>query len=326
MITRPWLSVLMPTYNGEAFLRSALDSILLQGDPAIECIAVDDGSTDATLSILAEYSNRISLRIERRRRTGNWVKSTNFALARARGEYVCFLHQDDLWLGGRLSAFRQLAREHPDVDWFLSSCYFVDGAGKRCGIWRCPLPAVPHRIDRDFLLERLLVQNFIPIPGPMFKRARALTIGGMIETAWYTADWDFWLRLAESADAMYLAQPTAAFRLHAQSQTVTRSAHAADFRSQHQMIAETHMAMWRAGGWRRERVRKLSALSIEIDTALANMAHGEKVRVGGVLRSLWAIGPTDVVSYLNYSRIWERATARLRARLGRVPTRPESAR
>ncbi|MCL4825574.1 MAG: glycosyltransferase, partial [Anaerolineales bacterium] len=56
---RPWLSVLIPTYNGETFLPAALDSIAIQEDPDIECIAVDDGSTDQTLSILEQYKEKL---------------------------------------------------------------------------------------------------------------------------------------------------------------------------------------------------------------------------------------------------------------------------
>src|SRR3954466_5222777 len=59
----PWLSVIMPTYNGEMYLRSALESVLSQADDRIEILAVDDGSTDSTLRILESYRGRMPLTI-----------------------------------------------------------------------------------------------------------------------------------------------------------------------------------------------------------------------------------------------------------------------
>ena len=85
---KPWLSVLIPTYNGEAYLASALDSILIQGDDEIECIIVDDGSTDATLSIAQSYQDKLSLTVIQRQRQSNWVANTNYAMALAEGEYA----------------------------------------------------------------------------------------------------------------------------------------------------------------------------------------------------------------------------------------------
>ena len=60
----PWLSVIVPTYNGAAYLDKALESIACQHDHGVEVIAVDDGSTDDTRDILDRYSHRMPLRGE----------------------------------------------------------------------------------------------------------------------------------------------------------------------------------------------------------------------------------------------------------------------
>ncbi len=57
----PWLSVIMPTYNGERYLAAALESIRSQGDSEIEVLAVNDGSTDGTLEILRQHSPSLPL-------------------------------------------------------------------------------------------------------------------------------------------------------------------------------------------------------------------------------------------------------------------------
>ena len=57
----------------------------------------------------------------------------------------------------------------------------------------------------------------------MFSRAAAIEVGGLDPDLWYTADWDFWLKLAAAGPTAYLPRPLAGFRIHAQSQTAVRS-------------------------------------------------------------------------------------------------------
>jgi hypothetical protein len=318
MTGSPWLSVLLPTYNGDAFLASALDSIAVQEDPDIECIVVDDGSTDSTLSILESYSSRLPLVVRCPERTGNWVRNTNLALSMARGEYSCFLHQDDLWLGGRLRVLRRLTQRFPEIDLLLNACIFVDPAGRRLGLWRCPLPALPARMERDLILGRLLVQNFIPIPGPIFRTEVAVRAGGMEETSWYTADWDFWLKLAEMGPVGYHATPLAAFRIHGASQTVVRSAEQQDFREQLESVARRHLAIWNPPAATLARIRRLSDFSIEMNTSLAATAHRQRANLWRLWLRFVGLGPVQAHEYLRDSRIWERMYPRLRARLGRA--------
>ena len=84
---RPLISVILATYNGEEYLRAALESLVAQEErDAIEVIAVDDGSTDATLSILGEFSGRLRIDTDARSHSGNWVASTNRGLATRDGE------------------------------------------------------------------------------------------------------------------------------------------------------------------------------------------------------------------------------------------------
>jgi glycosyltransferase involved in cell wall biosynthesis len=76
-MSNPWLSVLIPTYNGEKYLVKALNSIAIQDDFDIECLAIDDGSTDETLAILKYFQTQIPLKIVQREPQKNWVANTN---------------------------------------------------------------------------------------------------------------------------------------------------------------------------------------------------------------------------------------------------------
>lgn len=92
----PKISVIIPVYNAEKYLSAALDSVLLGSFSDFEIIAVNDGSTDGSLSILREYSERDSrIRVIDKSNTG--VSDTrNVAIAAADGEYLAFLDSDDV--------------------------------------------------------------------------------------------------------------------------------------------------------------------------------------------------------------------------------------
>lgn len=322
----PWLSVLIPTYNGELYLPVALESIVMQGDKDIECIVVDDGSTDGTLSIVAAYQNWLHLVVHQRKQ-GNWVANTNYALRLATGEYVCFLHQDDLWLPGRLDILKSLINKFPDVGFFLHAAIFIDEEGRAQGLWRCPLPPAPAIISSDMLIERLLVQNFIAISAPVFRRDLAIAVGGMDETLWYTADWDFWLKLAAAGPAVYDPRPLSGFRVHSGSQTVRRSASLKEFREQLEIVFHRHFSRWQSEPSRKSRVRRAALFSIEANTALAGMIHRQAFNLLTLVVRFLALGPDGWSRYLTNSRIWERMSARLRIFvLGRIAWKTRYAR
>ena len=316
MPAQPWLSVISPIFNGEAYLTTALDSILLQGNREdMECIAVDGESTDATLTILQAYQDRLPLRIVQRERSTNWVIKTNYALSLAQGEYVCFLHHDDLWLKNRLQTMKQLTEQYPEAVLLLHPTYFLDHKGNRLGTWNSPLPAAPKTIKPDLMIEKLLVQNFISILGPVIKREIALEVGGLDEALWYTADWDFWMKIAARGNSIYHPQPLSGFRVHPSSQTVVRSSASQEFRAQLETVAIKHFNQWQAPESIKQRLKKVIQFSMEVNIALAGVSHGQKADVLALLFSFLALGPAGGYRYLRDSRIMERVLARLRTQM-----------
>lgn len=307
-MTRPWLSVVVPTHNGAAYLSAALDSIVAEADPDVEVIAIDDGSTDSTLDILTQYQPRLNLTINRRH-AGNWAANSNEGLRLARGEYACFLHQDDFWMPGRLRKVNAQLQRTP-ANLLLHACEFVDRSGRKLGPWRCPYPA--HRpLGPDRGMAPLLVQNFIGIPGAVFHRETALATGGLDESLWYTADWDLWLKLAAIGPTVYLPSILAAFRLHPQSQTARRSHTIDDFREQMREMMRRHFDAWpEADPARRDSVRRAARASVEVNVALAAAYHRQPVPITRPLSSLADLGVLHWRRFLNDSRLWERVFAR----------------
>ncbi len=313
-MNQPWLSVVLPTYNGASYLAQALDSIVLQQDPEVEVVAVDDGSTDETAAILATYAGRLPLQIVRRDHAGNWVESTNLGLSLARGAYACVLHQDDYWLPERLSVLKPLLYQCPEAVLALHPSWYVDGQDRRLGLWRCPLPAGDGLLPSRLVVPRLLVQNFIAMPAPIFRRQAALDGGGMRPHLWYTADWDLWLTLAAVGPIFYCPRPLACFRVHGQSQTIRSSVSSQRFRDQLDEVLDRHVRRWEeAHGELPGTVRRAAQFSVEMNTTLAAHFHGQRGLLPRLLARGLLLGPAATLRYLRDSRLAERASSRLRA-------------
>jgi glycosyltransferase involved in cell wall biosynthesis len=126
-MTRPLLSVVIPTWNRARLVAEAVESALAQGEGRVEVVVVDDGSTDGTAEELARrFGRRIVLL--RRPRRGGVGAARNAGVARASGELIAFLDSDDLWLPGKLDAELALFGRFPEAEAVVSdSLTFVEG-------------------------------------------------------------------------------------------------------------------------------------------------------------------------------------------------------
>lgn len=314
-MAEPWLSVVMPTYNGERYLGWALGSIAAQADRGIEVVLVDDGSSDRTLSIARSFSGRLQMRIIEQEHRGSWVASTNRGLAEARADYVSLLHQDDEWAPRRGEVIARWLGGLPGQSLLIHAARFIDARGRPLGLWRCPLSPCTVLRGTD-LIPPLLIQNFICIAATAFPRQLALDVGGLDETLWYTADWDLWLRLGQVVEAVgYLDTPLVSFRIHPSSITSTRSGHIDDFRWQLEAVLERHLPRWDGVGVHRRRVEAAARFSVEVNIALAALAHRKPMPLARLGRAFFRLGPRGLGVFLRDSRIAERFMARVRARM-----------
>jgi glycosyltransferase involved in cell wall biosynthesis len=298
----------MPTYNGERFIAAALESTRGQHD-GIELVIVDDGSTDRTIEIIRSFTGSLPIRLITPGRLGNWVAVTNLGLREAVGEWACFLHQDDLWLPGRLERLRKEMLD-PQRALIIHNAMYVGPDGKGLGLWTCPFPE--GAIPSSEFIERLLVQNFIAIPSPVFRRDAVIQSGGLDEALWFSADWDLWLRLGARGSVQFIDETLSAFRVHPASQTAARRLGPNEWEQQLTTVLERHLESWPVTGRARNRVERAALASIAINSALSAASRGEPMRPAAVLRQLLALGPMGWRRYLRDSRIIQRVGARLR--------------
>ncbi|TDK27206.1 glycosyltransferase family 2 protein [Luteimonas aestuarii] len=114
----PWLSVLVPVYDVEAYLDACLQSVLAQAGGGVEVILLDDASPDGSARVAAEWRERHphAVRVVSLPRNAGVASARNALLAEATGRYVWFLDADDLMLPGAIDALRTLVQRHaPDL-------------------------------------------------------------------------------------------------------------------------------------------------------------------------------------------------------------------
>lgn len=303
------LSVVMPTYNGEKFIAAALESVRRQFTDGIELVVVIDGSSDGTLEVVNRFAKDILIRVVTPGRIGNWAAVTNIGMREAQGEWACFLHDDDLWLPGRIARLRS-EMDRAEGPLVLHDAIFIGPDGRRLGPWTCPLQA--GTVQPGQFMEHLLVQNFIAICSPLFRRKAAVDSGGLDEALWHSADWDLWLRLGAMGPVRFVPEPLGAFRVHPASLTAARKLQPGEWERQLGIVFNRHVPNWAAPERRRRRVRRAAMASMAVNSALAASSRGESVYTSDLLLRLLALGPLGWRRYLRDSRIVQRVWPRLK--------------
>lgn len=215
----PVVSVIIPVYNGERYLAETIESVISQTMKDWELIAVNDGSTDRSSAILEEYAQREPGRI-RYITVGNGgvSRARNAGVAIARGTFIAFIDQDDLWAPEKLGhQLAQFARNE-SLGISFTNQTIIDGKGAvvRENVFRLGV----HQ--RGKIFEYLLFENFIPISSVMVKKELFLHAGGFNPSFALAEDYDLLLKLARETPFDYIDEPLLRYREHGGSGTHTR--------------------------------------------------------------------------------------------------------
>jgi glycosyltransferase involved in cell wall biosynthesis len=208
----PRVSVVMPIYNGAAYLAAAIDSVLAQTLEDFELILVDDGSTDDTPRIVADYAAR-DARVRPVRKANSGIAETlNQGFREATAEWVARLDADDLMLPERLE--RQLAFVAADPALAAAGSYYeiIDAAGRSHGV-RMPLPRDRAELERFIAAREPL--SFLH-PSMLIRRQTALDLGGYRRETEPAEDVDLFARmLATGAPILIQPEVLLQYRVHA---------------------------------------------------------------------------------------------------------------
>lgn len=196
----PAVSVVIPAWNAAAFIEKTLDSVRAQTFTDYEIVVTDDGSSDDTKEVVDRYLQRHGLQGRCVRQQNKKIAGArNTGMREARAPYIALLDHDDFWYPQKLAKVMKVFAERPDVD-LVGHHIDLTKDGRLVRVMRKG-PAVP------FMYEWLLfVGNAVTPSAAVFRRAKALGIGGFREDPQFNTveDYDFWLRLSKVAKFYFI--------------------------------------------------------------------------------------------------------------------------
>lgn len=210
----PKITVLMPLFNGERFVREALESILGQTITDFELLIIDDGSSDASVRIVGDYDDS-RIRLIRNHENLGVTATLNRGIDLARGEYIARMDCDDISLPNRLAEQAAYLEQHPDCAMVAVMVTMMDENGNEIGAWLDDRKTGTGESIRRFLPRA----NCIAHPGIMIRKS-ILSRYRYNERQRVAQDYDLWLRMA--ADGLVitkLEKPLLRYRVHTASIT-----------------------------------------------------------------------------------------------------------
>lgn len=211
----PAVSVVMPVRNGERFLREALDSVLGETLEDLELVVLDDGSTDATPAILAEYA-AADPRIRIQREQGeNLAQALNRCVAHCSAPLLARLDADDVSIRGRLGDQVGFLAANPEVVLVGGQAELVNEQGAIFGKAEYPTGDAELR-------EALRTINPFVHSAVAMRRSAFDAAGGYRPNLTHSEDLDLWLRLAEHGKLANLPQPVVRYRIHGAQQSLQK--------------------------------------------------------------------------------------------------------
>lgn len=206
-VQRPLVSVIMNCFNGERYLREAIDSIYNQDYSHWEIVFYDNASTDRSAEIAGRYDER--LRYFHGNATIPLGAARNEAITRTRGELVAFLDTDDAWLPSKLSSQVNVFLEHADVDFVYSNFYFLRSPGDRRYLGYSK-PQPQGRVFRSFLRHYPVNLQTVMVRASALKKLNTL-FDPVLDLA---EEYDLFMRMLHSSNAHYIDAPLAVYRIH----------------------------------------------------------------------------------------------------------------
>jgi len=161
---KPLISILLPVYNGEPYLQGGLDSILKQTYSHWELIAIDDGSTDASLSTLKHYAKQDKrIKVYSLNKNVGIAKALNHAIKHAQGQFIARMDADDVMYPNRLTLQIKYLLSHPDTVIIGGQCTLINTQGKTIGNKHFPL-------THDGIYQLALLRSPMQHPAVMINR------------------------------------------------------------------------------------------------------------------------------------------------------------
>lgn len=265
---RPLFSIVLTTYNRPAMLMDALRSLAEQSLQDFEVILVNDHG-DPVESLLAGFD--FPLTYLRHGANRGPAAARNAALRLARGRYVAYLDDDDVFLPDHLQSLATAIKSHPDAVVYTNAVFVTE---KVEGESRIELVREDRYVHDSYSKEQLFVDNYIPVNTFVCSRSLALAAGDFDETLSGLEDWDFLLRLAARSNFVHLPCTTVEVRMRVAGETSERRSEQAskNYAELYQEIYRRHsdLGSEQVRQGRAAQLRKLGAVAKSTPASVRN--------------------------------------------------------
>lgn len=231
-ISRPFWSVMIPTYNCANYLRLTLESVLIQ-DPGLDQMqieVVDDYSTNDDPEAIVRKLSKDRVLFYRQSRNAGAVENFNTCIRRSRGEVVHILHGDDTVLPGFYEKIQSLFKQYPQIGAAFCRHLYVDEGG--VSLNQSPIERETAGI-LDGWIDRIATSQRIEFPAMVVRRDVYEQLGGFLHQLIHAADWEMWRRIAVYYPVAFEPQSLANYRMHSASDSsrlIQTGANIADIR------------------------------------------------------------------------------------------------
>lgn len=196
------ISVVLPVYNGEKYLKEAIEGILDQTYTNIELIVVNDCSTDSTMQILTEFVKKDKrVKVINNATNQKLPKSLNIGFEHCKGEYLTWTSDDNIMMPNALERLHE-ELERSSNHLVFSRCEIIDSNG--------------HKIGETELYDDLneIYFNNIVLASFLYKREVHSALHGYDTTKFLVEDYDFWLRAYRQFKFLYVPEVLYKIRFH----------------------------------------------------------------------------------------------------------------
>lgn len=210
---KPLVSVIIPVYNGEKYLKEAIESVLNQTFQDFELIIVDDCSTDGSYKIIDAFAQKYPKKIKvikHSKNKGCPAASRNTGIKHAKGRYIAFLDQDDIWRSDKLEKQIKVIEQSPDIGLVVTNALVYDNSAKKYLGRNWKTIKKFSVMDKT---QRLLKKNFILTGSMALVRKDFFDRYGLLDENFKIADdYDLWFRISRHYQIHLIEEPLTVWR------------------------------------------------------------------------------------------------------------------
>lgn len=204
------VSAIITAYNSESFVENAILSVLKQSLPVDEIVVVDDGSSDNTAAVVANFLDKgVKYLYQENKGPG---AARNLGIRETSGAFLAFLDADDTWLENKNEIQMNYLALHPQVSMVSGLRWRSDGSGSPYRIMG-QVPKSSEQLKRD-----ILIHNLVGNPSMVTVRREVIEdVGAFNADIRWGQDWELWIRIVSQYEVKILPEPVIVYLIHSKN-------------------------------------------------------------------------------------------------------------